>query len=178
MAKILLGITGSIAAYKAAALASALVKEGHEVHAILTANACRFVTPLTLQTITSNRAVADMFEGGVSYDPSHVSLARGASLLVIAPATANVIAKMAAGIADDMLSTTYLSVNCPVLVAPAMHSNMYMHPATQENLNKLKSRGVRLVGPGEGRLASGDTGPGRMAEPEEITEVISNLLSK
>ncbi len=178
MSKIILGVTGSIAAFKAAALASQLTREGHSVHAVLTRNACRFVAPLTFQAITSNQVVVDPFEPAADYNPSHVSQARGTALLVVAPATANIIAKMASGIADDMLSTTYLSVDCHVLVAPAMHANMYLHPAVQENVSRLKGRGVHFVGPREGRLASGDTGPGRMAEPEEIAEVISKLLPK
>jgi phosphopantothenoylcysteine decarboxylase/phosphopantothenate--cysteine ligase len=176
MAKIILGVTGSIAAYKGAALASMLVREGHDVHAILTTNACRFITPLTFQTITSNAVIVDMFEPAVNFSPSHVSVARDAALLVVAPASADIIAKMAAGIADDMLSTTCLSVDCPTLVAPAMHSNMYLHPAVQENVKRLKARKVHFVGPEEGRLASGDKGPGRMAEPPGILAAIAKLL--
>jgi phosphopantothenoylcysteine decarboxylase/phosphopantothenate--cysteine ligase len=177
MAKLILGITGSIAAFKGAALASLLVKAGHDVHAVLTRNACRFVTPLTFQTLTSNRVTVDMFDPEVNFDPSHVALARDAALLVIAPASANIIAKMAAGIADDMLSTTCMSVDCPVVVVPAMHARMYLHPALQENIKTLKSRGVHFVGPEEGLLASGDTGPGRMTEPEVIAKEIEKLLA-
>ena len=176
MPKIILGVTGSIAAFKGAALASLLVKAGHDVHAVLTPNACEFITPLTFQTLTSNPVSVDMFAGAVGYDPSHVALARDAALLVIAPASANILAKMASGIADDMLSTTYLSVSCPVLAAPAMHTAMYGQPVVQENIKLLKSRGVHFVGPEEGRLASGDTGPGRMSEPENIAGEVEKLL--
>jgi phosphopantothenoylcysteine decarboxylase/phosphopantothenate--cysteine ligase len=177
MPKVILGITGSIAAFKGAALASLLVKAGHDVHAVLTQNACEFITPLTFQALTSNPVSVDMFAESANYDPSHVALARDASLLVIAPASADIIAKMATGLADDMLSTTYLSVSCPVLVAPAMHAAMYLHPAVQENLKLLKSRGTHFVGPEEGRLASGDTGRGRMSEPEKIAGEVEKLLS-
>ena len=176
MAKVILGVTGSIAAYKGAALASMLVREGHDVHAILTRNACRFVTPLTFQTITSNAVVVDMFEPAVNFNPSHVSAARDAALMVVAPASADIIAKMAAGIADDMLSTSYLSVDCPVVVAPAMHAKMYLHAAVQENIKLLKDRGVHFVGPEKGRLASGDEGPGRMTEPSGILAEAKRIL--
>jgi phosphopantothenoylcysteine decarboxylase/phosphopantothenate--cysteine ligase len=178
MAKLILGITGSIAAFKGAALASALVKAGHDVHAVLTRNACRFITPLTFQAITSKRACVDMFDPTANFDPSHVALARGAQLLVIAPASANILAKMAAGLADDMLSTTCLSVDCPILAAPAMHANMYANAAVRENIRLLGARGVRFVGPAEGRLASGDSGPGRMSEPAEIAAEIEKILGE
>jgi len=176
MAKVILGVTGSIAAFKGAALASLLVKAGHDVHAVLTRNACRFVTPLTFQVLTSNPVACDMFDPDINYDPSHVAIARDASLLVIAPASANIISKMAAGIADDMLSTTCLSAGCPVLVAPAMHARMYLHPAIRDNIKILKARGVHFIGPEEGLLASGDTGPGRMAEPGNIAREVEKLL--
>ncbi len=200
MAKIILGVTGSIAAFKGAALASLLVRAGHDVHAVLTRNACQFIAPLTFQAITSNRVAVDMFAEGSSphssllsekkekgerravalprFDPSHVALARDASLLTIAPASANILAKMAAGIADDMLSTTFLCVDCPVLAAPAMHANMYANAAVQENIRLLADRGVHFIGPGEGRLASGDVGPGRMTEPPEIAREIEKLLQR
>ncbi len=178
MAKIILGVTGSIAAFKGAALASLLVKAGHDVHAVLTRNACQFIAPLTFQAITSNRVAVDMFEQAADFDPSHVALARDASLLTIAPASANILAKMAAGIADDMLSTTFLCVDCPVLAAPAMHANMYADAAVQENIRLLAARGVHFVGPGEGRLASGDVGPGRMTEPPDIAREIEKLLQR
>jgi len=176
MGKIILGVTGSIAAFKAASLASLMVKKGHDVHAILTSNACKFVAPLTFQSITSNKVVTDMFELSVNFDPSHVSVARDASLLVIAPASANILSKMACGIADDMLSTTCLSVSCPVLVAPAMHAAMWKHPAVSENVKTIESRGIHFAGPAEGRLASGDNGPGRMSEPEEIASIVEKLI--
>ena len=178
MAKIILGITGSIAAFKGAALASLLVRDGHDVHAVLTRSACRFITPLTFQALTSNPAVADMFDPVVNFSPSHIALARDAAVLAIAPATANIIARMSTGIADDMLSTTCLSVDCPILVAPAMHTKMYIHPAVQDNIKLLTARGVHFIGPQEGPLASGDSGPGRMTEPAEIAGEIEKLLRK
>lgn len=177
MAKVILGITGSVAAFKGAALASLLVKDGHDVHTVLTANACRFITPLTFQAITSKPAVLDMFEPVGNYDPSHIAIARDASLLIIAPASANIISKAATGIADDMLSTTCLSVECPLLIAPAMHSSMWKHPAVQRNVEALRSRGVHFIGPAEGRLASGDVGRGRMSEPDDIAREAARLLS-
>ena len=174
---ILLGVTGGIAAYKAAALASKLTQAGADVRVIMTGAAARFVLPLTFQTLTRNPVATDVFD---ERDPSavqHIDLADAADLLVIAPATANIIGKMARGIADDMLSTVYLATTAPVLVAPAMNVHMYEHPAVQENLDILRRRGVTVMEPGEGQLACGYVGKGRMPEPEELMAKIADMLA-
>jgi phosphopantothenoylcysteine decarboxylase/phosphopantothenate--cysteine ligase len=174
---ILLGVTGGIAVYKAAALTSKLTQAGADVRVIMTESATKFVTPLTFQTLSRNPVATDVFD---ERDPSavqHIDLADAADLLVVAPATANIIAKMARGIADDMLSTTYLATTAPVLVAPAMNVHMYAHPAVQENLDILRRRGVTVMEPGEGQLACGYTGRGRMPEPEELAAKIAEMLA-
>jgi len=173
--RIVLGVTGGIAVYKACDLASRLVKRGAQVRVVLTEHACRFVPPLTFETLTGNPACVDMFgpRGGMD----HISLAKWGELFVIAPATANCIAKLAGGIADDLLTTTALAMNGPVLIAQAMNANMYRHPATQQNLELLRQRGVRTVGPESGRLACGDDDIGRMSEPEAIAEAADALLN-
>jgi phosphopantothenoylcysteine decarboxylase/phosphopantothenate--cysteine ligase len=174
---ILLGVTGGIAVYKAAALTSKLKQAGADVRVIMTESATKFVTPLTFQTLSRNPVATDVFD---ERDPSavqHIDLADAADLLVVAPATANIIAKMARGIADDMLSTTYLATTAPVLVAPAMNVHMYEHPAVQENLDILRRRGVTVMEPGEGQLACGYTGRGRMPEPEELAAKIAEMLA-
>jgi len=173
---VVLGITGGIAAYKSAEIVSRLRKQDVEVRVIMTSNATRFITPLTLETLSANPVVDDLFNRETPWEVEHISLAKRADVFVIAPATANVIAKMASGIADDMLTATALATRAPILVAPAMNANMYLHPATRENIAALRGRGVLFVEPGEGRLACGDTGPGRMAEPEEIVSRILALL--
>ncbi len=166
-----LGVTGGIAAYKAAELCSMLVKRGAEVHVLMTAAARRFVGELTFETLSHNPVVTELFSRSAEYDPEHVALARRASAVVVAPATANILAKMACGIADDALSTALLTFDCPCFVAPAMNSRMWKHPATVENVRRLKERGVVFIGPAEGPLACRDEeGPGRMAEPAEIVE--------
>lgn len=175
---IVLGVTGSIAAYKAADLCSRLVKRGAKVRTVMTANACKFVSPLTFQAISQNPVATDMFSQPDVWEMEHISLADAADLVIIAPATANIIAKTAVGIADDLLTTTLLAVRCPVLVAPAMNPRMYLHPATQENIRRLKARGVQVMQPGEGRTACGDIGPGRMPEPEEILSAAEALLAR
>ena len=177
MACIILGITGSIAAYKAADIASALVKSGHEVHCVCTAKALEFVTALTLHTISRNPVFSSFEDEKADWVPPHIQLAQRADLLLVAPATANTLAKMASGIADNLLLTTYLSARCPVAVAPAMDLDMFAHSATQENLRILRSRGVRIVEPAEGELASGLSGKGRMAEPAEIAAYVGTLLA-
>lgn len=166
--RIVLGVCGSIAAYKAAYLASSLTKAGAEVDTILTAAAQRFVTALTFQSVTGRPARTDEDLWSADGHVVHVGLGEGAELLVIAPATATTLAKMAAGIAEGLLGLTYLAARCPVLVAPAMDGGMWTHPATQANVASLIERGVQVIGPAEGHLASGLEGPGRMAEPEEI----------
>ena len=173
--RIVVGVTGGIAAYKACDLVSRLKKRGAQVRVVLTEHACQFVQPLTFETLSGNPAYTDSFDR--KYEIEHVALAKWADLLLIAPATANCMAKMACGIADDLLSTTCLAVRCPVLVAPAMNSAMWRNPATQANLVLLRSRGVRFVGPEAGHLACGDDDVGRMSEPEQIVEAVEAILN-
>ena len=173
---ILLGVTGSIAAYKAAVLTRSLVKEGAEVKVVMTPLAKQFITPLTMATLSRHPILVDFFNPENGEWNSHVSLGTWADLYLIAPATANTIGKMAHGIADNLLLTCYLSARCPVALAPAMDLDMYAHPTTQENIEKLRNLGVRIIEPGSGELASGLTGKGRMAEPEEIIEQVRGLL--
>lgn len=173
--RIVVGVTGGIAAYKACDLVSRLKKRGAQVRVVLTEHACQFVQPLTFETLSGNPAYTDSFDR--KYEIEHVALAKWADLLLIAPATANCMAKMACGIADDLLSTTCLAVRCPVLVAPAMNSAMWRNPATQANLALLRSRGVRFVGPEAGHLACGDDDVGRMSEPEQIVEAVEVILN-
>ena len=165
---IVLGVTGGIAAYKACDIASRLRKKGAHVHVIMTEHACEFVRPLTFETLTNEPVVTDMFRRDKPWEVEHVSLAKLADLFIIAPATANIMAKTAAGIADDMLSTTILAARCPMLFAPAMNSAMWLNPVTQRNLSLLKDMGIGFVGPTSGNLACGDQGVGRMSEPEDI----------
>jgi phosphopantothenoylcysteine decarboxylase/phosphopantothenate--cysteine ligase len=174
---ILLGVTGGIAAYKAAYLASALKKEGASVQVVMTKNAAEFISPLTFQTLTGKPVAEDTFRHEGVYDVAHVSIAQKTDFALIAPATANIIGKMAGGIADDMLSTTYLALTCPVFLAPAMNTAMYQSKAVQENIKLLKDRGVHFIDPGEGLLACGDTGMGRMAEPDDIVAAIKQHFS-
>lgn len=169
---IVLGITGSIAAYKSASLIRLLVKEGAEVQVVITPSGKEFVTPLTLATLTQKPVVSEFFDRRDGSWHSHVSLGLWADLMLIAPASAATLAKMATGVADNMLLTTYLSMKAPVWVAPAMDLDMYHHEATQQNLHLLQERGVRIVEPGSGFLASGLEGKGRMEEPEEIARLI------
>ena len=173
--KIVVGVTGGIAAYKACDLVSRLKKRGAQVRVVLTEHACQFVQPLTFETLSGNPAYTDSFDR--KYEIEHVALAKWADLLLIAPATANCMAKMACGIADDLLSTTCLAVRCPVLLAPAMNSAMWRNPATQANLALLRSRGLRFVGPEAGHLACGDDDVGRMSEPEQIVEAVEAILN-
>lgn len=170
--RIILGVTGGIAAYKSAQLASLLVKAGARVDVIMTENACRLITPVTFEGITKTRAVTDTFDRAHSFEIEHISLAESADLAVIAPATANIAAKLANGICDDMLTTTMLACRAPKLLAPAMNTNMYENPIQQENLKKLERFGWGIIGPQTGRLACGSIGVGKMSEPEEIFERI------
>jgi phosphopantothenoylcysteine decarboxylase/phosphopantothenate--cysteine ligase len=174
---VLLGVSGGIAAYKAAALCSTLSQRGVEVHVIMTRSATEFIRPLTFQTLSRHPVAIDTFEERDASVVSHIDLADRADLVVVAPATANMIAKMANGIGDDMLTTTLLATQAPVLMAPAMNVHMYDHPAVCENLNKLRERGVYFVEPGEGQLACGYVGKGRLAEPDEIVKRIEELLN-
>ncbi len=169
-----LGVTGGIAAYKTADLVSRLKKAGAEVRVVMTKNACEFVAPLTFETLSGNRAYVDSFDR--KFEIEHVALAKWADVFAVAPATANCLGKFACGIADDLLSTTFLAMTCPVLVAPAMNCAMYRNAATQANLATLASRGVRFVGPERGRLACGDEDIGRMSEPAAILAAIDALF--
>ncbi len=175
--EIVLGVTGGIAAYKSAEIVSRLRHLGANVHVIMTRNATEFVAPLTFQTLSANPVVTDTFQTPETWNVEHVALAQRAEVFVIAPATANIMAKMAAGIADDMLSTTVLATKAPVLLAPAMNTGMWTAAATQANLRTLQERGVHFVGPDSGILACGDTGAGRMSEPAAIVEAIEGLLT-
>lgn len=175
---IIIGVTGSIAAYKAASLVRLLVKEGAEVRIVMTPLAKAFITPLTLATLSKNPIMVDFYNPENGDWNSHVSLGLWADLYVVAPATANTMGKMAAGIADNLLLTTYLSAKCPVMIAPAMDLDMYRHPATQKNMEILRGYGNLIIEPEEGELASGLSGKGRMAEPEEILEEIGAFFAK
>ena len=166
--KILLGVTGGIAAYKAVEIASRLRKKGAEVHVVMTKEAAHFVTPLTFREITGQPVSLDMWEEPAHWNVEHIALARLADLVLIAPATANIIAKAAAGIADDMLTTTLLAVTSPIFFAPAMNSAMYENPVTQENMAKLQARGWHKIEPASGYLACGASGVGRLPEPQDI----------
>ena len=165
---IVLGVTGSIAAYKACELVRLFVKNGDDVHVVMTDHAKEFVTPLTFRTLSRNPVENAMFADPLEWKPGHISLAEAADVLVVAPATANIIAKMANGIADDLLSSVALATKAPIVVAPAMNTGMWENAATQGNIETLKKRGVRFVEIGNGELACGTSGPGRMPEPEAI----------
>lgn len=177
-ANIVLGITGSIAAYKAAELTRLMKKKGWDVSVVMTRAAAKFVGELTFQTLSRNPVLVDEFERRESWDPAHVSLADLADLLVIAPCTANVIAKLAHGLADDALSATALACAAPVVIAPAMNENMWRHPATVANIEILKSRGVIIVNPERGDLACGWEGEGRLAGLESIMAAAENALRR
>lgn len=174
---ILLGVTGGIAAYKTADLASKLVKQHANVDVIMTENATQFITPLTFEALTHNRCVTDTFDRNHPWEVEHIALADKADALVIAPATANCIAKLACGIADDMLTTTALACNCIKIIAPAMNTKMYENPVTQRNLQTLRDLGYVIVTPGDGYLACGTVGKGRMEEPAKILETIVSEVS-
>lgn len=169
---ILLGVTGGIAAYKAAALASALVKLHANVEVVMTENATKFITPLTFEQLTGRRTMVDTFDRNFSHQVEHISLAERTDLVIIAPGTANVCAKLAHGLADDMLTTTVLACRCPKLIAPAMNTNMYENPVTQDNLDTLRRYGWEVIEPASGRLACGAVGKGKMPEPEDLIEHI------
>ncbi len=175
---VVLGITGSIAAYKAADLASRLTQSGYSVHVVMTESATNLVAPATFRALTGHPVATEMFELTNPFSIEHVSLADLADLFVVAPATANVLAKMAHGIADDLLTCTALATRAPILVAPAMHTAMWENPATQANVETLRGRGVRFVGPVVGRLASGGHGAGRMARVEDIVDEIAGAIGR
>jgi phosphopantothenoylcysteine decarboxylase/phosphopantothenate--cysteine ligase len=173
---IALGVTGGIGAYKAVEVARGLQKRGHEVVAVMTASATRFVGPITFEAITGRRVITDQFEPGANASIEHIALASTIDLLLIAPATANIIGKLANGIADDFLATLYTATRAPVLIAPAMNTQMFEHEAIRRNLDTLLARGVRFVEPGEGYLACGWIGKGRLAEPDEIVATAESIL--
>lgn len=172
----MLGVTGGIAAYKSAQLASSLYKKGYDVHVIMTKNATEFITPLTFETLTHNRVSVGTFDRNFQYDVNHISLAKRADLFVVAPASANSIAKFAHGLADDMLSTTFLAAGCPKLIAPAMNTGMLSNPITQRNIQMCKDAGMHFIESASGYLACGDVGAGRLAEIDDILDAIDSLL--
>jgi phosphopantothenoylcysteine decarboxylase/phosphopantothenate--cysteine ligase len=176
--KIVLGITGSIAAYKACLIIRDLIKRGAEVQVVMTPSAKEFITPLTLATLTGKAVVSEFFDKADGAWHSHVDLGLWADAMLIAPATASTLGKMAAGIADNMLITTYLSMKAPVFVAPAMDLDMYAHPATQQNIERLRSYGNHIIEPAEGELASGLVGKGRMEEPDRIVQQLANYFAR
>ena len=169
---ILLGVTGGIAAYKSASLASLLVKSGAEVRVLMTEHAKNFINPITFESLTGHKCVSDTFDRNFEFKVEHVALAKKADAVIIAPATANVTAKLAHGIADDMLTTTVLACRCPKIVAPAMNTAMYENPVTQDNLNTLRRYGMEIAEPDSGYLACGDVGAGKMPEPEVLLEYV------
>ena len=174
---VVLCVTGGIAAYKAADLTSRLRKKGASVYIIMTESAIHFITPLTLEVLSGNRVVTDMFDRAFTWEVEHISLAKRADVFVIAPATANIIGKAAHGIADDMVSTTLMATRAPIVMAPAMNTNMYENPVVQQNMELLRERGVCFAAPVSGHLACGDTGSGKLADPADIVRVIEDALT-
>ena len=177
MSRIILGVTGSIAAYKAADLASQLTKAGHGVTCVLTKSALEFVTPLTLGTLSKNPVITDLFAEKEGWQPGHIQLADEADLLLIAPATANTLASMAHGLANDALTAIALATRAPILIAPALNGKMWQHPATLKNVETLRSFGAHFVEPASGMLACGYEGVGRLAEVETILQAVANTLA-
>ena len=175
---IAIGITGGIAAYKICELVSRLSKQGFDVQVMMTKNATEFITPLTLETLSKNRVIIDTFDRNFQYDVAHISVAKKADLFVVAPASANVIAKLACGICDDFLTTTYLACNAPKLICPAMNSAMYLNPVTQKNLQTLKGYGANVLEPASGLLACNDIGVGRLAEIDDIYDQIISMVNE
>lgn len=175
---IIVGITGGIAVYKICYLVSSLKKQGYDVHVLMSKEAQEFVTPLTFQTLSNNKVITDMFTIDYTPDVHHISLAKKADLFVIAPATANAIAKVANGIADDMLTTTFLASNCEKLIVPAMNTQMLMNPVTQDNIQKCKNYGMHIFESNSGYLACGDVGKGRLPEPDEIEDKIKEVFEE
>lgn len=176
MKKIILGVSSSIAAYKACDLIRLFVKEGWSVHVVATEHALHLVSPLTLEVLSGNPVYSEQYSRE-RREMGHIELKTDASIFLVAPATANIIGKFANGIADDLLTTTFLSVTCPVLIAPAMNPNMYRHPAVRENIAKLKSWGARFIDPGEGPVVCGDEGAGRLADIELIFRAATDAAS-
>lgn len=174
---VLLGVTGSIAAYKIASLASALKKLDADVHVLMTKNAVNFINPITFESLTGNKCLVDTFDRNFQFQVEHVSIAKKADVVMVAPASANVIGKIAHGIADDMLTTTIMACKCPVYIAPAMNTNMYENPILQDNLDILKKYGYHIIDPACGYLACGDTGAGKMPEPEVLLSYITKEIA-
>lgn len=174
MKKILLGVTGSIAAYKACELVRLFVKAGDEVQVVMTKAATEFVTPLTFQTLSKNPVYVDQFAPPVSWKPEHISLAEASDLVVVCPATANIIAKLRYGLADDLLSATLLATKAPIVVCPVMNTGMWENPVTQDNIAALKARGIKIIEPTIGELACGVSGKGRMPEAQEVFNAINS----
>lgn len=174
---IAVGVTGGIAAYKIADLVSRLTKDGFDVHVIMTESATKFVTPLTMRTLSANPVLVDMFDDSSTWRVQHIGIAEQADLMVIAPATANIVAKMACGLADDLLSTILLATRAPILVVPSMNTNMYENPMVQENLNKLKKLGYEILEPAEGELACGVSGKGRLPDIQDIYQKVLDTLN-
>lgn len=174
---VVLGVTGSIAAYKIANLASALVKQHADVHVIMTKNATNFINPITFETLTGNKCLVDTFDRNFEFNVEHVSLAKQADIFMVAPASANVIGKIAHGIADDMLTTTIMAAKCKKIISPAMNTNMYENPIVQDNLRILEKYGYEVISPASGYLACGDTGAGKMPEPETLLKYIRRELA-
>jgi len=173
---VVIGVSGGIAAYKTANLVSDLVKHGVKVHVIMTKNATNFITPTTFEVLSGNKCIVDTFDRGFTFEVEHIFLAKKADLILIAPATANIIAKLSAGIADDMLTTTVLAAKCPILVAPAMNTNMYEHITVRNNLEKLSSYGYEIIEAASGRLACGDVGKGKLADIEVLfAHIVKNI---
>ena len=175
---ILLGVTGGIAAYKIANLASMLKKQGANVKVIMTENACQFITPMTFETLTAQKVYTDTFDRNFEFKVDHIELGKWADVFLIAPATANVIGKLANGIADDMLTTTALAMRCPILVSPAMNTTMFENKVVKHNIMKLRTYGMDIIMPASGHLACGDTGAGKMPEPEMLLEYIKRGVYK
>lgn len=174
---VVLGVSGGIAAYKIASLSSRLVKAGADVHVIMTEHACNFITPITFETLTGNKCLVDTFDRNFQHNVEHVALAKRADVFMVAPATANVMAKLAHGIADDMLTTTFLAAKCPKIIAPAMNTAMYENPITQDNMKALEKYGMTVIAPASGYLACGDTGAGKMPEPEILHAYIEKEIA-
>lgn len=174
---VILGVTGSIAAYKTAGLASMLVKKGYKVDVMMSQNATNFINPITFETLTGNKCLVDTFDRNFQFQVEHVSLAKQADIVMIAPASANVIAKLAHGLADDMLTTTVLACKCKKIIAPAMNTNMYENPIVQDNLKICQSYGMEVINPAVGYLACGDTGAGKMPEPEVLFDYIEKEIA-
>lgn len=174
---VVLGVSSSIAAYKAASIASALVKKGCDIHVIMTQNATKFISPITFEELTKHKCLVDTFDRNFEYNIAHIALAQKADVFIIAPATANVIGKIANGIADDMLTTTIMAAKCPKIIAPAMNTNMYDNPIVQDNLKKLENYGYTVISPADGRLACGAVGKGKLPDESVILDYIERALA-